>query len=288
MAPRGRIARVLIVAGLLLAAPAAAQNVSCPPGSFWTGQGCTTAPIADTTARQTSMREGDWVPLLFVSVFVYFIPMFVTMYRNHPSRSAIVALNLLLGWTVLGWVIALVWALTGRRAELEARAGDRRPCPHCAEPILAEAQVCRFCGRDVAPLVGDLRLGCVAILALTLTGCGAGLQDIKAAAPVRATLPGHYEQLALCLVDGYDAAPWLGAASRYLNRPAEQAAQITGFAQGQGLLGPTGPLPAFEILLRQAGQGHVTMEYRSYYAVWRRKAWPIIERCAGQPVAASS
>lgn len=27
-----------------------------------------------------------------------------------------------------------------------------RECPHCAEPILAKARVCKHCGRDVEPL----------------------------------------------------------------------------------------------------------------------------------------
>jgi hypothetical protein len=35
-------------------------------------------------------------------------------------------------------------AITGRR--------DDRPCPFCAEPILAQAVVCKHCGRDVPPL----------------------------------------------------------------------------------------------------------------------------------------
>jgi len=29
----------------------------------------------------------------------------------------------------------------------------RRKCPHCAEMILAEARICRFCGRDVRPIL---------------------------------------------------------------------------------------------------------------------------------------
>lgn len=31
-----------------------------------------------------------------------------------------------------------------------ARELDRKPCPHCAEPILRAAKVCHFCGRDLA------------------------------------------------------------------------------------------------------------------------------------------
>ena len=33
---------------------------------------------------------------------------------------------------------------------------DEKDCPHCAEPILAKANVCKHCGRDVAFVVEDL------------------------------------------------------------------------------------------------------------------------------------
>jgi len=33
-----------------------------------------------------------------------------------------------------------------------ARPRDERECPHCAEPILKKARVCKHCGRDVEPL----------------------------------------------------------------------------------------------------------------------------------------
>jgi Family of unknown function (DUF6232) len=33
---------------------------------------------------------------------------------------------------------------------------DRQPCPHCAELILRAAKVCRFCGRDVPPVLTQL------------------------------------------------------------------------------------------------------------------------------------
>lgn len=42
--------------------------------------------------------------------------------------------------------------LSGRR---EVTGDARRPCPHCAEAILPNAKVCRFCGRDVEPMSGD-------------------------------------------------------------------------------------------------------------------------------------
>ena len=47
------------------------------------------------------------------SIFaVYFLPSFIAFLRAHKNRFAIFLINLLLGWTVLGWVWALVWSLT--------------------------------------------------------------------------------------------------------------------------------------------------------------------------------
>lgn len=47
--------------------------------------------------------------LLFV---IYFIPAFIARGSKHPRMDAIAILNLLLGWTVLGWIGALIWALS--------------------------------------------------------------------------------------------------------------------------------------------------------------------------------
>ena len=55
--------------------------------------------------------------LIIVVGVVYHVPSVVALVRDHPSKGAIIALNILLGWTLLGWVGALVWSLTGTRRE---------------------------------------------------------------------------------------------------------------------------------------------------------------------------
>jgi ABC-type transport system involved in cytochrome c biogenesis permease component len=42
----------------------------------------------------------------------YFVPSIIAFVRHHHNQWAIFALNLLLGWTLLGWIGALVWSLT--------------------------------------------------------------------------------------------------------------------------------------------------------------------------------
>jgi hypothetical protein len=51
-------------------------------------------------------------PLLIVAAVVYFVPAMVAMRRQHRQRRAITVLNVLLGWTLIGWAVALVWACT--------------------------------------------------------------------------------------------------------------------------------------------------------------------------------
>lgn len=46
-------------------------------------------------------------------IILYFAPMIVAFCRNNPHCTAIAVLNVLLGWTFIGWVMALVWALIG-------------------------------------------------------------------------------------------------------------------------------------------------------------------------------
>ena len=56
---------------------------------------------------------GVYFVILLASLFlIYFLPSFIALFRNHHDFAAIAALNLFLGWTFLGWVVAFCWALT--------------------------------------------------------------------------------------------------------------------------------------------------------------------------------
>lgn len=54
----------------------------------------------------------EMILILVLSFCVYFLPSIVAQMRGHRQLTAITVLNLFLGWTLLGWVIALVWACT--------------------------------------------------------------------------------------------------------------------------------------------------------------------------------
>jgi hypothetical protein len=56
-----------------------------------------------------------WYLLRMLATLAYFFPTIAASRYRHPRQPAILYLNILLGWTVVGWVIALRWALQGSK-----------------------------------------------------------------------------------------------------------------------------------------------------------------------------
>ena len=47
-----------------------------------------------------------------LALLLHFLPTVIAFLRHHHNLIAIFALNLLLSWTVIGWIIAFIWSLT--------------------------------------------------------------------------------------------------------------------------------------------------------------------------------
>jgi hypothetical protein len=46
---------------------------------------------------------------------IHFLPTIIAAFRDSRHTVAIFLINLFLSWTVIGWVVALVWACTSER-----------------------------------------------------------------------------------------------------------------------------------------------------------------------------
>jgi hypothetical protein len=87
---------VALAAAALTPAPALAQAYMAPQRSH-TGLGIVAILV-----------------LLVIGVAVvalHFLPGIIATRRHHRSALAIWLVNIFFGWTLIGWVIALVWAL---------------------------------------------------------------------------------------------------------------------------------------------------------------------------------
>ena len=48
--------------------------------------------------------------IVVTAIAIYLLPTIVAGAREHPSGGGIFVLNLFLGWTFVGWVVALAWS----------------------------------------------------------------------------------------------------------------------------------------------------------------------------------
>jgi len=62
-----------------------------------------------------------YLVLIVVGILVYFAPTFIANNRNMASSTAVFLINLLFGWTLLPWLICLIWASEGRVEKKQTR-----------------------------------------------------------------------------------------------------------------------------------------------------------------------
>jgi hypothetical protein len=88
--------------------------------------------------------SSNWI-FIIPGLLIYFVPTIAAALRSSEKALGIFLLNLFLGFSVIGWAVALVWAFTSKTVSTEAM----RPCPYCRTEISLLAMVCQQCRRDV-------------------------------------------------------------------------------------------------------------------------------------------
>lgn len=74
---------------------------------------------------EDTLVAGSGGCVLVLVALVYFVPSIVASSRKHHNLGSILVINLLLGWTFVGWVVALAMAASAVRPESTAGANRR-------------------------------------------------------------------------------------------------------------------------------------------------------------------
>jgi len=51
----------------------------------------------------------------FALSLLFFVPALIAFLRAHPRRWTIIILLLTLGWTGVGWLVALIWSMSSSK-----------------------------------------------------------------------------------------------------------------------------------------------------------------------------
>lgn len=59
-----------------------------------------------------SVEAIEKAQLIVIGIYIYIAPSIIAYNRKHHQNMAITALNILLGWSIIGWIVALIWSLS--------------------------------------------------------------------------------------------------------------------------------------------------------------------------------
>ncbi len=84
------------------------------------------APMKDTVTSMVITGVLTVVIIGITALIIYLIPTFIACKRKHTNKVAIILINILLGWTFIGWVGCLIWACIDNKSNKasEDKYGD--------------------------------------------------------------------------------------------------------------------------------------------------------------------
>ena len=97
-----------------------------------------------------------------MSFLVYFLPSIIVGIRKSQNGCVIIIVNLLLGWTLIGWLVALIWALADSpKRDITIQnyvpypspdngPSTQRTCPKCGRRVGQTTDKCLHCGYNLS------------------------------------------------------------------------------------------------------------------------------------------
>jgi hypothetical protein len=134
-------------------------------------QACNLGPFRRRLTLVETRRQADQNPrvvladlvqgfvYLGILVGIYFLPTIIAAHRKVPSVWSIAVINGFLGWTLVGWVVALAMAVRTVPSTSPSTAASSstefatRVCPNCKGAMGRGETVCPHCGESSTPWV---------------------------------------------------------------------------------------------------------------------------------------
>jgi hypothetical protein len=99
----------------------------------------------------TTVRAVSGAMFIFFILFLggYFVPSIIALVKKKRNMAAIILVNVFLGWSVIGWIVALVWAVANDAPAPVVQVNQNyygQPAPQAVGD-----RFCQRCGAQLAP-----------------------------------------------------------------------------------------------------------------------------------------
>jgi len=104
---------------------------------------------------------GEIIIIGIIIFLFYFLPTWIAFSRKKRNVTPILLVNLLLGWSIIGWIVALIWAVSTQTVDVvqssevnvirsSSQQATGRFCSDCGKFSLPESKFCAHCGKSFA------------------------------------------------------------------------------------------------------------------------------------------
>ena len=73
--------------------------------------------VSETNEPIISMKSKviSFIFLLIITALIYFVPTIIALVKHHTYKLYIIVINIILGWTLLAWIVCLIWSLIDKK-----------------------------------------------------------------------------------------------------------------------------------------------------------------------------
>lgn len=117
------------------------------------------------------------ITTILMLIIPYFIPSIIAFSKKHYNATGVLLLNLFLGWTLIGWIAALIWSFSNaygtqvinisspatqeqhfkpesivpsQPTRVDVESPTKNFCSKCGTPIKSADSFCSKCGMKLA------------------------------------------------------------------------------------------------------------------------------------------